>query len=457
MFGKADAKLQWSFASDERPERKQRAGRGVLKPLAHFTLFNPPLQLSPIRGERVLSSRRRLTMQAGEMVRSETEIAALITGARAKKTPLEITGGGTKRNMGRPAQAAQEISTRGLTGITLYEPAEMVIGAQAGTPLSIVEETLAGKGQRLPFEPLDYRKLLGSEGEPTIGAVAACNLAGPRRIQAGAARDSLIGVRFVNGRGEIVKNGGRVMKNVTGLDLVKLQAGAWGTLGVLTEVIFKVLPQTQTQGTLVLHGLDEGRGIAALSAALGSPFEPTGAAHLPAGIDGEAKTLLRLEGFEESLRYRAGELQKLLAPFGPAEIIAVDASAALWQKIRDAEWLAEPRGDAVWRISVTPMRGASVIARIASQRAVRHFYDWGGGLIWLAISADGDAGAALIRESIAAEGSGHATLVRAAPELRAAIEVFQPLSAPVLKLHQGIKSSFDPDRILNPGRMHAEV
>lgn len=388
---------------------------------------------------------------------SEQDIADAVAEARAQKKPLEIVGGGTKKTMGRPVQAAMEMSMRGLSGITLYEPAEMVIGAQAGTPLAVVEKTLAEKGQRLPFEPLDYRALLHTQGEPTIGAVAACNLSGPRRIQSGAARDSLIGVRFVNGRGEIVKNGGRVMKNVTGLDLVKLSAGAWGTLGVLTEVIFKVLPRPETQVTLVLHGLDDARAVAALSAALTSPFEPTGAAHLPADVAGTARSYIRLEGFADSLRYRSAELQTLLKPFGAADIVEGAESELLWQKIRDASFFSAPEDAAIWRISVAPMRGPAVAARIRQQRNIRHFYDWGGGLIWIATMADGDAGAMAIRGAIAAEGSGHATLVRGTPELRAALSVFHPLAPPVLKLHAGIKASFDPDRILNPGRMYAEV
>jgi glycolate oxidase FAD binding subunit len=358
--------------------------------------------------------------------------------------------------VGRPAQSEATLSSAGLIGVTLYEPAEMVVAARAGTPLAEVVRTLAEKNQELPFEPMDHRPLLGSTGEPTIGAVAAGNISGPRRVIAGAARDALIGVRFVNGRGEAIKSGGRVMKNVTGLDLVKLMAGSWGTLGFLTEVTFKVLPRPERVATLVLTGLDDARAVAALCAAVASPFEVTGAAHLPAKVDGTARTLIRIEGFSFSVDYRLGELRKLLKGYGAADVIDGEAADALWRTVRDVMPFAEPRDKAVWRVSTAPTKGPHVAAQIGRARDARWYYDWSGGLLWIATDAAGDAGASVIRAAVRAHG-GHATLVRAPAEVRAAVDVFQPLGAPLMQLTAGIKTAFDPAGILNPGRMYAGV
>jgi len=383
--------------------------------------------------------------------------ADIVRDAAGRSERLRLVGGGTKAGIGRPAQDEATLATTGLSGITLYEPAEMVISALAGTPLAQVQAQLAERGQMLPFEPMDFSRLLGSTGTPSFGAVAATNNSGPRRINAGAARDSLIGVRFVNGRGEIIKSGGRVMKNVTGLDLVKLMAGAWGTLGLLTEVTFKVLPVQERVATLVFPNLDDARAVAALSAALGSPFELTGAAHLPAGCGGaEARTAMRVEGFSDSVTYRLGELTKLLRRFGAPAIVEGEAGADLWTGIRDAIPLVEPRDAAIWRISTAPDRGPAVTAAIAATRAARWFYDWGGGLIWLATPAEGDAGAEAVRTAVKASG-GHATLVRAPDAVRATVPVFEPLSEPLMRITAGLKAAHDPKGVFNPGRMYAGV
>jgi glycolate oxidase FAD binding subunit len=388
--------------------------------------------------------------------RDEQDASAIVTEAAGRRTPLSLMGSGTKAAIGRPAQTEATLSSAGLTGVTLYEPAELVIAARAGTPLAEVVRTLGLRNQELPFEPVDYRGLLGSTGEPTVGSVAAANLSGPRRIMAGAARDSLIGVRFVNGRGEAVKSGGRVMKNVTGLDLVKLMAGSWGTLGFLTEVTFKVLPKAERAATLIFRGLDDTRAIEALSQALGSPYEITGAAHIPSVDQAGASTLLRIEGFSFSVEYRLGELRRLLKRYGTPDIVERKGADALWQSVRDATLIADPRDRAVWRVSTAPTKAPELTAAIARSLDARWFYDWGGGLVWIATDPRGDAGAAAIRKALRTTG-GHATLVRAPAEVRAAVDVFEPQADALMRVSAGIKASFDPVGIFSPGRMYAGV
>ena len=389
--------------------------------------------------------------------RTESDVAEIVMDARAAKTPLAIEGGGTRVGLGRPMQAPATLSTSALSGITIYEPAEMVISARAGTPVSEIERALGEQGQMLPFEPMDHRALYGSAGDPTIGAVAACNISGPRRIAAGAARDHLIGLRIVNGRAEAVKSGGRVMKNVTGLDLVKLVCGSHGTLGVITEVTFKLLPKPRGSGTLVVEGLDDERAVACMSAALGSPFEISGAAHLPPGLWGEsARTVLRLEHFPDSVHYRLNALEKLLAAFGPMARLDHEPSLNFWRDLRDVGPLVRPSDSAIWRISVAPTRAPRLMRAIRETLPGDCFYDWGGGLVWFSTPAQGDCGASAIRKALGVTG-GHATLARAPDALRAALDVFEPLSPALMKLTRGVKTSFDPQGLFNPGRMYADL
>lgn len=388
---------------------------------------------------------------------SEAEACAAVAEAASARTPLMIEGGGTRQGIGRPLQTAATLSSRGLSGITLYEPTEMVIGARTGTPLAEIVQALELRNQALTFEPMDHRILLGNRGEPTIGGVAAGNVSGPRRIQAGGARDSLIGIRLVTGRGDVVKSGGRVMKNVTGLDLVKLAAGSWGTLGLLTEVTFKVLPKPERATTIVIRGFDDARAIATLTAALGSPYDVSGAAHLPAGLGGGSQTLIRIEGLSFSVDHRTAELRRLFRGSTQTDLIEGEASAALWRAVRDVEYLAEPRDQAVWRISTRPTQGpdlAGVIGRLL--HGTRWYFDWGGGLVWLACPVGEDAGAGAIRAAIDQYG-GHATLVRAPAEIRAVVDVFAPEPEPVRRITAGIKAAFDPAGIFNPGRMWAGI
>ena len=368
----------------------------------------------------------------------ERELSEAVAGAEG---PLRIVGGGT-RPVGRPV-SGEVLSTRGLSGIELYEPGALTIVARAGTPLAEVEAALAAENQRLPFEPMDMRGLLGTRGEPTIGGVVAANASGPRRIQAGACRDSLIGVRFVDGRGTVLKNGGRVMKNVTGYDLVKLLAGSYGTLGVVSEVSFKVLPGIETRACVLLNGLSNGDAVAAMAKALGSPYEVSGAAHTPAGIDGHPVTMLRLEGFSDSVAYRAGKLKELLVAFGDISVETdPERVQAGWTWVRDVETFQGREGD-VWRISVKPSDGPGIAARAGGDV----LFDWGGGLVWALTAPGSDLRAEL------GDFAGHATLIRASEETRARLSVFQPEPAPVAALAEGLRRQFDPKGILNPGVM----
>lgn len=383
----------------------------------------------------------------------EAALASAIHDAMSSRTPIAIRGAGTRSGLGRPVQAARTLTTERLTGVTLLEPAELVVSARAGTPVADVEAALAQAGQRLAFEPFDHRPLYGGNGaEPTIGGLVATNASGPRRVIAGAARDALIGVRLATGRGEVIRSGGRVMKNVTGYDLVKLACGSHGTLGVVTEATFKTLPIPETEGSLVLGGLTDARAVEALSAAMGSPFEPSGAAHLPATAGAPARTVIRLENFESQLRYRTGELETLLKPFGSASRLDREASAKLWRDIRDAAPLLGEPSRAVWRISVAPSRAAALVAALGGIVAA-HFYDWSGGLIWVAVEPSNDAGSGVVRPAVRAA-RGHATLLRAEDGVRASVDVFEPESPALARLAREVTAAFDPAGVLNPGRMH---
>jgi glycolate oxidase FAD binding subunit len=395
---------------------------------------------------------------------TEAEIAAAVAAAHATREPLLVEGAGTKRGMLRPVQAARTLSTRNLSGITLHAPQELVLSAFAGTPVAEVEAKLAEAGQQLVAEPPDLSGLLGPKednGQATLGGVVAANLSGPRRIAWGAMRDHVVGVRFVNGTGEVLRSGGRVLKNVTGLDLCKLLAGSHGTLAVLTEITVKVLPAAKQVGTLALAGLDARQGVAALSAALGSPYGVSGAAWLPgeaaarapelgglaAGMPGGV-ALIRIEDFAPSVAYRLGRLRAELG----GEVLDDAASRALWRRVRDADVLPAAPDDGVWRISVKPSSGPAVAAALEAAGA-RLFLDWGGGLAWIAGPAMVATHAA-VRDAAQAHG-GTWTMMRAPDSLRAAVDVVPPEAAALARITRRVKRALDPAGIFNPGRLYA--
>jgi len=397
--------------------------------------------------------------------RDAKEVESAVQWALAEGKALEVAGSGSKRAIGRPAQTDLTLDLSALSGVTLYEPEELVLSARAGTPIAEIEELVAANGQQLAFEPTDCGSILGEPaGRGTIGGALATNLSGSRRLQAGAARDHFLGVTAVSGRGETFKSGGRVVKNVTGYDLCKLLAGSWGTLAVMTDVTIKTLPRPESEETILVLGLDPARAVAAMTAAIGSSCDVSGAAHLPADVAvlvpevagaGTAVTALRLEGFAPSVVHRAGALRALLKPFGEVASVGHEASRGLWRAVCDAAPLArasDAANSTVWRISTVPTRGAELAAMVAASADARLLFDWAGGLIWLALLPSDDAGAALVRPAVGAIG-GHATLIRAPAAVRAAVAVFEPPSAALAALNRRVKEGFDPKGVLNPGRM----
>jgi len=401
--------------------------------------------------------------------RDAQDVEDAVRAAIAAEQPLEIVGHGSKRAIGQTMATNALLDLSALNAVTSYEPNELIITVEAGAPLDDVLSLIDSKNQQFAFEPIDTSVLLGTQAERgSIGGMIGSGFAGPRRIKAGAARDHLLGAHAVSGFGDAFKAGGKVVKNVTGYDLCKLLAGSWGTLAVMTEVTLKVMPRPEAERTLVLRGLDDLAATKAMTAALGSPYDVSGAAHLPGssrrGVRGplgdigaaeQAVTLLRLEGITASAAHRAGSLAALLASFGNADLLEDATSAAAWAAIRDVVPFAADGPRAlwpVWRIVCPPASGGAFGQTLARDSQGEVIYDWGGGLIWAALPPSADANAGVLRRRVDAIG-GHATLIRASEETRRRVEVFHPQQSGVAALNQRVKHSFDPKDILNRGRM----
>jgi glycolate oxidase FAD binding subunit len=395
------------------------------------------------------------------------ELAYLVAEAADTRTPLEVMGHGTKREVGRPVRHGAVLSTENLAGVPSYEPSELVIVALAGTPVAQLEQLLAENDQEFPFEPLDLGPVLGfGPGQATIGGLIATNFSGSRRILRGSVRDHVLGVQAVNGQGETIRAGGRVMKNVTGYDLGRAMAGSWGTLAVMTEVALKVLPAQREMRTVLCFGLADPNGVEALCLAHGTPFEVSGTIHMHAGLaerlsdqeianTGASVTAIRVENFPASARYRSSRLKQMLQAYAPALELDTMRSRVFWDEVRKLK-MFQKSGRPLWRISTLPSTAAKLVGSLVRKIDVNVLYDWSGGLIWLETPPISDAGAVEIRRTLA-EFGGHATLIRAEAEARAAIDVFQPLDPGLMALTASLKKAFDPVGILNPGRMYAGI
>jgi glycolate oxidase FAD binding subunit len=408
--------------------------------------------------------------------RDPEELRATVDWALNDGVALDIEGRGSKRAYGPPGRAAHVLSLAGIDGVVDYQPEELVLTVKAGTALREVEALLAQRRQMLAFEPADLGAILGGPaGEGTLAGAVMCNLAGPRRISAGAARDHFLGFQGVNGRAERFKSGSKMVKNVTGYDLSKLMAGSLGTLAALDEITVKVVPAPEKVHTLLLVGLDDAAAVAALCEAMGSPHEVSGAAHLPAGLavrsgidlvarQGGAVTAIRVEGVAPSVAARLQALRAQFAPLAPAmEELHTMRSRAFWEEVRDVRLLA-PGATAqsvsatlLWKVSCPPTGGAAFVAAMRRHRPeAQAMYDWSGGLVWLALApgdaATDDAAHAAVRAALP-ESGGHATLVRAPEPVRARVPVFQPAGTALAALSRRVKESFDPGGIFTPGRL----
>jgi glycolate oxidase FAD binding subunit len=405
-------------------------------------------------------------------IRDAGDVEAVVRAAIANEQPLEIIGHGSRRAIGQPMATNAVLDLSALNAVISYEPNELIITVEAGAPLADVMSLIDSKNQQFAFEPMDTAPLLGVVDPGTVAGMIAAGLAGPRRIKAGGARDHLLGAHAVSGFGDSFKTGGKVVKNVTGYDLCKLLAGSWGTLAVMTEVTLKVMPRPEAERTLVLRGLDELAANRAMTAALGSPFDVSAAAHVPpstlrvevSGLDRldsprAAITLIRLEGILASARHRASSLAKTLEPFGKVEIVEDAASAHAWQAIRDVMPFASngPLGAwPVWRIVCPPASGGALGQTLARETGGDVIYDWGGGLIWAALPPRADAQAGVVRPRVDAAG-GHAMLLRAAEDVRRHVDVFHPQPGGLAGLSERVRQSFDPKRVLNRSRMIREA
>ena len=343
-----------------------------------------------------------------------TELAARVKDHAARKVALRIRGGGTKDFYGARMEG-EPLEMAAYAGIVAYEPRELVLTVRAGTRLAEIEAALAAEGQMLPFEPPRFGEAA------TIGGTVACNFSGPRRPYAGAVRDFVLGARIVNGKGEDLSFGGRVIKNVAGYDVSRLMAGALGTLGVLTELSFKVLPRPPAEATLAFE-MGEAAMIETVNKWAGQPL-PLSATAWEGGV-----LRLRLSG-------AASAVAAARAKLGGTEVAD---GAAYWNELREQRLPFFAGTGPLWRLSVA--QTAAPIALAQSQ-----FIEWGGGLRWVR----GEIDAAKARE-VAGVAKGHATLFR---DGERGSGVFHPLAPALAKIHRRLKDAFDPAGILNPGRM----
>ena len=383
------------------------------------------------------------------------EACVLIREAVESGGSFEIIGAGTKRNLGRPDSAGAILDLSRISGVIDYQPEELVFSAKAGTPLLEIEAMLDARDQMLAFEPCDWAPLFGeATGRQTLAGAIAADVSGPRRVKHGSARDHVIGCRFINGAGKLIRAGGPVIKNVTGFDIPKLMCGAFGTLGVLTELTLRVLPRPPHANTVVLRDCTPEAGLAALIRAAQIPVEPTGLAYLPgealrsfdsADSTSPGQALIRIEGSAAATEEKLEVLKQEFRHLDLAILHDVE-TRILFRRIGEGVVFGAQAD--LWRLCVPAAAAADALAMVGASLWLA---DWAGGLIWLQMPATVESAAKLRR--ITAEAGGHAGLFRASADARRKIAVFEPETPVRANLTKSMKQAFDPRNLFNPGRM----
>ena len=396
---------------------------------------------------------------------SREEIAEIIRNCYKKNIPLEINGSKSKNKIGRNFQAEKTLDLTSYSGIIDYKPEELYIKVKAGTPINSIIEELDKHDQQLAFEPIDFGFLFnGKSNNGTIGGVISCNFAGPRRFKVGSARDHLLGFQGINGKGEIIKSGGTVVKNVTGYDLCKLISGSFGTLSVLTELSVKVLPKPQSSKTLIINNPHIKKAIEYLGTALSSPSDPSGGVFYPEQFDQSftfndlthkgALTAIRIEGPSNSVDHR---IKNLSAELGLLEneysILESVQTKIFWNKTKNLEIFSNSKKNLL-RIVVPISETLSVLQKMKPYE-INYFLDWGGSLIWVELEK---ISLKILREikDITQRHSGYFTIIKVEDDLKASADIFtiDPIK---YKISEKIKKSFDPKRIFNPGKMYSGI
>ena len=410
---------------------------------------------------------------SAEYPQNEREVATLIRKFYKSNIPIELIGSGSKRKIGKTLQCAKTLNLSKLNGIIEYLPEELYIKVKAGTSIKAIEQELKKNNQQLVFEPIDFGYFLNGESDyGTAAGQVACNISGSRRFKVGSVRDHVLGFRGVNGRGEIIKSGGVVVKNVTGYDLSKLICGSYGTLVALTEITFKVLPLPEESKTLVINNQKIEKAVHFLDKSISSSNDISGAVFFPdrpmisgssMNIENTFKlndlkqegsiTAIRIEGSKNSIDHRIENLiNELQITNLNVSILEVHQSEVFWNKVKALEFFSNSKNSII-RIVIPPSECVNLIYQFSSK--FKYYLDWGGALMWLEVFELSEEMFESIRKKVVKRG-GYVTMIKNSNYLPYVEDVFT-ISSERFNISQNIKKSFDPKRILNPGKMYTGI